>query len=85
MRRCMNEYQPNVSILKISGLLAGLLVLAACASTKSEHSSPLRREDPLPIKLKRPSSGQVEDEVKLNLETLRRKLPPVVKARLLVT
>ena len=32
----MDEYQPNVSMLKISGLLAGLLLLAACASTKSE-------------------------------------------------
>ena len=32
----MDQYHPSVSMIKISGLLAGLLILAACASTKSE-------------------------------------------------
>ena len=32
----MDREQPNASMLKTSGLLAGLLLLAACASTKSE-------------------------------------------------
>ena len=35
-RLLMDRHQPNVSMLKISGLLAGLLLLAGCASTKSE-------------------------------------------------
>ena len=32
----MDQYQPSVSMLKISGLLAELLLLASCVSTKSE-------------------------------------------------
>ena len=34
------------------------------------HSSPLRREDPSPTGVDDASSRQVEDVVKLNLETL---------------
>ena len=37
---------------------------------KRAHSSPLRREDPSPTGVEEASSRQVEDEVKLNLETL---------------
>ena len=37
---------------------------------KRAHSSPLRREDPSPTGVEEASSRQVEDEVKLSLETL---------------
>ena len=58
-------------MLKTSGLLAGLLLLAACASTKSELTA-VRCDEKIHHRpgLKKASSRQVEDEVKLNLETL---------------